>query len=70
MQETRTYLPRRKLLARYGVVEMTLWRWERDPHLNFPKPIEINGRLYQHESELDHWDRERAAAAAYRRARR
>ena len=35
---------------------MTLWRWDRDPGLNFPKPIRIRGRKYRDESELNAFD--------------
>jgi hypothetical protein len=30
-----------------GISDMTLWRWMRDPHVQFPHPdIIINGRRY------------------------
>ena len=29
-----------------GVSEMTIWRYERDPKLGFPKPIRIKRRKY------------------------
>jgi hypothetical protein len=43
------------------VTSMTLFRWDRDPRLNFPKPIKINGRKYRSRSALDAWIREMAA---------
>ena len=52
MPENRTYLPRRKLLGRYGVTEMTLWRWERDPLLGFPQPVVINSKKFFDVDEL------------------
>ncbi len=60
MTSSKRLLPRRLVRERYSVSNMTLWRWERDPRLNFPKPLMINGRLYQDESALDAWDQERA----------
>src|SRR5829696_3186821 len=63
------YLTRFEVRKRYGnISNMTLWRWERDKRLNFPKPsLEINGRGYHDEDSLDRWDRERALLSAPRR---
>ncbi len=61
------YLSRRGVRQRYGISNMTLWRWERDPRLKFPKPIEINGRFYQDLSVLEEWERSRAVATAAER---
>lgn len=61
MPENRTYLPRRKLLGRYGVTEMTLWRWERDPLLGFPPPVVINSKKFFDVDELEAWERKRRA---------
>jgi hypothetical protein len=41
---------------RYGVSAMTLWRWDHDPELNFPKPIRIRGRKYRDAEQLDAFD--------------
>ena len=39
------YIIRKNLRARYGnISEMTLWRWEHDEKLGFPRAIDINGR--------------------------
>jgi predicted DNA-binding transcriptional regulator AlpA len=54
-------LPDAKVRHRYGVSSSTLYRWDRNPAMNFPRPIKINGRLYRDEAELDRFDRERAA---------
>ena len=61
--ETRTrkqYLPDTAVANRYGVSSMTLWRWDHDQSLNFPKPIKINGRKYRDEAELAAWERSRS----------
>lgn len=34
------------------VSEMTLWRWQNDPDLGFPKPIFVHRRKYWRESEI------------------
>ena len=39
-----------------GKSKMTIWRWQRDPRVNFPKPdIIINGRNYWHRSTIKRW---------------
>ena len=62
MQQKRL-LPDPQVCERYGVTGMTLYRWDRDPDLGFPKPIYIRGRKYRDERELDAFDatRERDA---------
>jgi hypothetical protein len=46
---------------RYGVSAMTLWRWDHDPDLKFPKPIRIRSRKYRDPEELDAFDAAQAA---------
>jgi len=48
--------PRRLTPKRYGVCGRTITRWEADPHLDFPRPVEINGRKYDNLDLLDEWD--------------
>lgn len=38
------FLPAKQVLARYGVVDMTLDRWVKDARMGFPKPVYF-GRL-------------------------
>ena len=48
-----TLIAAKAVLARYGgICGMTLHRWVRDPDLNFPKRLLINGRRYWRLSEL------------------
>jgi predicted DNA-binding transcriptional regulator AlpA len=54
-------LPTRQVCARYGVSDRTIARWVRDPNLNFPQPIVINGRLYFDDEALTAFDRAQAA---------
>jgi predicted DNA-binding transcriptional regulator AlpA len=61
------YLPGRKVEERFGISSMTRWRWERDPALDFPKPIVINGRKFWSLRGLELWERSRAASSAVSR---
>ncbi len=57
-------LQARQVQDRYGVSDMTLHRWLRQPELAFPKPLKINRRNYWSLHELEAWERKRAAASA------
>jgi predicted DNA-binding transcriptional regulator AlpA len=59
--KSKRLLPDSKVCERYGVVPYTLWRWDHDAALDFPKPVRINGRKYRVEAELDQFDETRAA---------
>ena len=56
-------LPAPVVCRRYGVSAMTIWRWEHDPQLDFPKAIRIRRRKYRDERELDAFDARQAEAA-------
>lgn len=58
-----SYLPTKKVLQRYGVSAMTLWRWEHDAALPFPAPLKINKRKFYELPRIEAWERARAAAA-------
>ena len=45
-------LPASVARARYGVSDMTIFRWLADPKLGFPQPIRINGRRYWRLADL------------------
>ncbi len=58
-----TYGTAKQVRERYGgISDMTLWRWLRDPNLQFPKPIVINGRRYWRWDKLDAFDDAQAAS--------
>ena len=59
---SRRLLPDPVVCRRYEVTAMTIWRWDHDPELGFPKPIRIKRRKYRYESELEAFERGRAAA--------
>jgi predicted DNA-binding transcriptional regulator AlpA len=54
-------IPDALVAKRYGVSSMTLWRWDRDTELNFPKPVRIRGRKYRRAEELAEFDAQRTA---------
>jgi predicted DNA-binding transcriptional regulator AlpA len=41
---------------------MCIWRWMRDPRVQFPAPLKINGRNYWRIGDLRRWQADRAAA--------
>jgi hypothetical protein len=63
-QSTTGLLPRHLVAERYRVNVRTIVRWENDPNLHFPQPIEINKRQYFHEAELTLFDRTRRPASS------
>lgn len=56
------YMPGRKVRERYGVTEMSLWRWERDTKLAFPKPMRVGRYKYWSVADLEEWERRRKSA--------
>jgi len=58
------YLTARQVLTRYGITDMTLWRWLADDGLGFPRPLKINRRRYFKEADLMAWERHRAKQVA------
>lgn len=44
-----------------GKTNMTLWRWQRDPRVQFPRPdMVINGRRYWRLGTLRRWQAQQA----------
>lgn len=62
------YMAAPKVLKRYDVSDMTLWRWLRDEKLNFPRPIRIGRIRYFSIAELDAFDAAQREATPERRA--
>ena len=50
-------IPDPQVARRYGVSSMTIYRWDHDPDLDFPKPIRIRKRKYRREKQLIAWER-------------
>jgi hypothetical protein len=47
------YGTNKDLAAFFGVSEMTIWRWKRNPKLKTPPNAKVNGRP---RNDLDAWD--------------
>ena len=57
-------LPATIARARYGVSDMTIFRWLADPKLGFPQPIRINGRRYWRLADLQAFEARQAEKEA------
>jgi predicted DNA-binding transcriptional regulator AlpA len=56
LQENEEFVPSGQLRAELGgISDMTLWRWLKDPKLNFPQPVQIRNRRYWRRSEINGW---------------
>jgi hypothetical protein len=55
-------LPDSAVAQRYGITPRTIHRWDQRAELGFPKPIRINDRKYRRVTELQVWERTRAAS--------
>jgi predicted DNA-binding transcriptional regulator AlpA len=67
MPDHEIYLTGRLMRARYNVSGMTLYRWERDEALEFPRPVNIKGRKYWPLSVIEAWERSPSGLARSRR---
>lgn len=38
-----------------GISDMTVWRWQHDPALDFPRPAYVQKRRYWREAEILDW---------------
>jgi hypothetical protein len=68
--DTTVFLTRRQQASRYQRSILTIERWGDDPELAYPPEIDVNGHRLRRESDLELWERERAAVAAANRARK
>jgi predicted DNA-binding transcriptional regulator AlpA len=57
-------LPATATRSRYGVSDMTIFRWLADPGLGFPQPIRINGRRYWRLADLQAFEARQAKTEA------
>ena len=65
MSETESeWLGGARTAAYFGVTAMTIWRWERDPKLAFPRASVIHGRKYWSRDDIDAWMRSMAIGKA------
>jgi predicted DNA-binding transcriptional regulator AlpA len=56
----KTYLQSSAVRARFGVSDMTIWRWLHNNELGFPAPLRINGRRFWRLAELEAWEASRS----------
>ena len=56
------FLPARRVWERYGVSEMSIHRWLRDPRMNFPQPFYFGRFRYWRLGDLEAWERQRATS--------
>jgi hypothetical protein len=64
MDHEERLLSRRQQARRYNDCNVkTIERWGNNPALGYPPEIDINGRKYRKLSELEAWERKRAAVA-------
>ncbi|GJD58844.1 helix-turn-helix transcriptional regulator [Methylobacterium dankookense] len=54
-------LPASMVRRRYGVSDMTVFRWVNDQKLGFPQPIYINTRRYWRLADLEAFEARQAA---------
>jgi len=64
MEDETRFVPAPEVCARYGISQMSLWRWLNDPELGFPRPIQIRRRNFWPLAELVAWERATAAKRA------
>ncbi len=53
-------LPAAQVRSRYGVSDMTIFRWLNDDKLEFPRPIRINGRRYWRITDLQAFEQKQS----------
>jgi hypothetical protein len=59
-------VPDPQVCREFKITAMTLWRWERDPRLNFPPKIKIRTRNYRSRKALNDF-RDRLISEALKR---
>ena len=57
------YFPGPKVVARYSVSDMTIYRWIRDERMQFPQPHYFGRFRYWRLSQLVSWERQQLARA-------
>ena len=62
-----TYLPAAQVRARYGVSDMSLWRWLKNEDLAFPHPIKST-TVASGANDLEAWEASRTGGADARTA--
>lgn len=50
-------VPDPQILREFGICAMTLWRWDRDPSLEFPSAVKIRGRKFRSRQAVEQFKR-------------
>ena len=58
------FLPGPRVVARYGVSDMTIYRWIRDERMQFPQPHYFGRLRFWKLSDLMSWELQRASRPA------
>jgi predicted DNA-binding transcriptional regulator AlpA len=54
------FLTSAQVRGRYGAISaMALWRWLRDPRMDFPQPIYFGRLRFWRVNDLEEWERNR-----------
>jgi len=56
-EHSNKYLSASEVMQRLGKSQMTIWRWLRDPKMNFPKPYRFQRQRAWSLCELLAWER-------------
>jgi hypothetical protein len=67
--EPDSLVPDPQVCAEFGISSMTLWRWDRDPDLNFPARINIRGRNFRSRKQIEAFKRDMLRGAIAQRSR-
>ena len=57
------YVPARAVWERFGITDMSLWRWLRDERMAFPKPVYFGRFRYFKVAEINAWERGQVEAS-------
>jgi hypothetical protein len=61
-------VPDSRVRAEFGISQMTLWRWDRDPDLHFPPPTYIRNRKFRSRRQLEAFKKRMLREGIARRA--
>ena len=56
-----THVSAKTVQERYNISRSSLYRWQDNPEIGFPKPIKIGHRILWRETDLDAFDQRIAA---------
>ena len=67
-EDPTTYLTSQAVRARYGVSDMSLWRWLRNEATGFPRPFRVGKRRFWKRAELESWEANRTSGLSFENA--